>query len=69
MVEHSASDPRSSGDIAGRVEAVAECLYNAILPTWEDQWPLWQYADEQQAEWMRTLAREVLSIPSAPRAD
>ncbi len=43
------------------VEKAAQAIYPDVMGTWEDQWPLWEYADDQQAEFMRDLARAVLA--------
>lgn len=42
------------------VEKAAEAIYPLVMETWEDRWPIWEYADEGQADFMREVARAVL---------
>jgi len=42
------------------VEKAARAIYPDVMCTWDDRWPDWEYADEQQAEFMRSLVRAVL---------
>jgi hypothetical protein len=44
------------------VEKAAEAIYPLVMETWEDRWPLWEYADDGQADFMREVARAVLDV-------
>jgi hypothetical protein len=47
------------------VEAVAAAIYPDVMSTWEDEWPIWEYADEGQADFCRDLARTAIAALGA----